>query len=202
MAKRLAALAALLLMAAPSAHAAENGRRWFGDFLQTLPTAGALTGAESFPVLMGNGDVRMFPGAGIVTPTGTQELTNKTIDCGSNTCLNFPGGGGGGTGDVVGPGNAVSGQIPTFGDSTGKLLSSSGIAASALVTLSDAQTLTNKSLTTPTIILPTDCTGLPDGTLYNRNGSPAICIIAAVLTADDGSTPLTADDGTTPLNAL
>ncbi len=56
-------------------------------------------------------------------------------------------------GAVIGPASAVSGRIAIFSGTSGKLLADGGLAlpASTLVGLTDAQTLTNKSLTTPTI---------------------------------------------------
>lgn len=59
--------------------------------------------------------------------------------------------GGGGTGDVVGPASSVSGNLPSFSDTTGKLIQDSGIASSVVVTTTGSQTLTNKTLTAPII---------------------------------------------------
>lgn len=76
---------------------------------------------------------------------------------------------GAGAGDVVGPASAVSGNLPSFGDTTGKLLADSGVAAAAVVTLTGTQTLSNKTLTAPALGTPasgtlTNCTGLPVAT--------------------------------------
>jgi hypothetical protein len=50
-----------------------------------------------------------------------------------------------GAGDFVGPGSAVSGNLVSFGDTTGKLGADSGVAASAVVTASSTTTFTNKT---------------------------------------------------------
>ncbi len=60
---------------------------------------------------------------------------------------------GAGSGDVVGPASAVSGNIATFSGTTGKLIADGGKAlpSGTIVGTSDSQTLTNKTLTTPII---------------------------------------------------
>lgn len=57
------------------------------------------------------------------------------------------------TGDVVGPASSTTGNIATFSDTTGKLIQDGGKAlpTGVIVGTSDPQTLTNKTLTTPTI---------------------------------------------------
>lgn len=60
-----------------------------------------------------------------------------------------------GTGDVVGPGSSVNGNVTLFSGTTGKLLSDSGLLATNLVTLAGTQTLTNKNLTSGTNTFPT-----------------------------------------------
>ncbi len=49
-------------------------------------------------------------------------------------------------GNVIGPASSTIGDIPTFNNITGTLLSDSGILATAIVTLTGTQTLTNKSI--------------------------------------------------------
>lgn len=65
----------------------------------------------------------------------------------------------GGDGDVTGPGSSTVGYLPKWGDTAGNELTA-GVAAptGAIVGTSDAQTLTNKVLTAPTIADFTDAT--------------------------------------------
>jgi len=58
--------------------------------------------------------------------------------------------GGGGSGDVVGPASATDGNIALYDGTTGKLIKN-GPDPATLVTLVGAETLTNKTLTTPII---------------------------------------------------
>jgi hypothetical protein len=59
----------------------------------------------------------------------------------------------GGTGDVTGPGSSVSGNIATFNGLTGKIIQDGGKAlpSGTIVGTTDSQTLSAKTLTTPTI---------------------------------------------------
>jgi hypothetical protein len=75
---------------------------------------------------------------------------------------------------------------------------------STVARLTGAQNLTDKTLTTPIIILPTSCAGLPSNAIYLDTGDGAVkgCTAVAALTSDDGATGLTADDGATSLTAF
>ena len=59
----------------------------------------------------------------------------------------------GGTGDVTGPASSVSGNIATFNGTTGKIIQDGGKAlpTGTIVGTTDSQTLSAKTLTTPTI---------------------------------------------------
>lgn len=121
----------------------------------------------------------------IVTLTGSQTLTNKTITApiiggsvtlsaitGSTQCLhvNTSGvltgtgsdcGAGGGTGDVVGPASAVNNNLASFNTTTGKLIQDSGLLTSNIVTLAGSQTLTNKSIDAGQLTGSVVCARLP-----------------------------------------
>ncbi len=66
-----------------------------------------------------------------------------------------------GTGDVVGPASSVDNRLAAFAGNTGKLLGDSGLLISAVATLSGVQALTNKTLTTPTLVLKQSTNPLP-----------------------------------------
>lgn len=65
--------------------------------------------------------------------------------------------GGGGIGDVTGPGSSVNNNITTFSGTTGKIIQDSGksLPTGTIVGTTDTQTLTNKTLTAPAISSPT-----------------------------------------------
>ena len=65
------------------------------------------------------------------------------------------------------PGTTTSGDLPTFSNSTGAL-QDSGVLLSSLATLTGSQTLTNKTLTTPTI---TQINAAASSTLTLNSGS-------------------------------
>lgn len=56
-----------------------------------------------------------------------------------------------GSGNVTGPGSAVSANLASYNGISGTIIQDAGIATSAVVTLTGSQTLTNKTLTTPII---------------------------------------------------
>lgn len=104
-----------------------------------------------------------------------------------------------GSGNVSGPGSAVGDNVVTFNGTSGTLIKDSGIASTALVTLTGTQTLTNKTLTapnlgTPTALTLTNATGLPPSTglsaavPVNKGGTN--CTVAAIgcVTAISGAT--------------
>jgi hypothetical protein len=82
----------------------------------------------------------------------------------------------GGSGDVVGPGSAVSGNIATFNGTGGKTIQDGGKAlpSGSIVGTSDTQTLTAKSLTTPII------------TAYTVGGLPAATTAGQLAVVTDG----------------
>lgn len=93
-------------------------------------------------------------------------------------------------------------RVPVIRDGVTKY-----VPGDKIVTPDSTQTITNKTLdyNENTFLnfpfsggvggpLPTSCSGLEDGSLYNNNGTVGICT-SATLTWDDGST-VTFDDGT------
>lgn len=77
----------------------------------------------------------------------TFSITTRLFGCATIS------GGGGGTGNVVGPGSSVTNDIAVYADTTGKLLADSGklLPVGALVGTTDAQTLSAKTLASPLV---------------------------------------------------
>ncbi len=100
-----------------------------------------------------------------------------------------PSGGGGGSGDVVGPASSVSGNLASFSGTTGKLLQDGGIAVSSLVTLTGSQALTNKTYNGNTL------TG-GSGTLTLGAGKTATISNTLTFTGTDGSSVAFGGGGT------
>jgi hypothetical protein len=124
------------------------------------PIANATTGSNGLlpqlpggtaTFLRGDGTWQVPPGGGGGTAPAAHATTHQT---GGSDVVDvkllggFPGGttaflrgdgtfavppGGGGSGDVVGPGSAVSGNLVTFNSTTGKSVADSGIAASSVI---------------------------------------------------------------------
>lgn len=67
---------------------------------------------------------------------------------------------------VTGPASVTADRVAAFNGTTGKIIKDGGMATSSVVTLTGAQTLTNKTLTTPTVTSPTI-----DGTISNTSGN-------------------------------
>lgn len=99
-----------------------------------LPAAGSLTGTEVVPITQ----------AGVDKRTTTQDLANLAAPDASQIPFANSGfsatnvedaiveasGGGGGSGDVVGPASSVDNTLPRFDNTTGKLLQTSGVLVS------------------------------------------------------------------------
>ena len=114
------------------------------------------SGAFTLTILNGSAD----PGGGVVCPQGaiTPVLLTGTSVLQGTAYLDSKG-------NVTGPASSTVGHISLFNNATGTLLSDSGLAvpASAIVGLTDAQTLTNKTLTSPALTVsptaPTQASG-------------------------------------------
>lgn len=120
----LAALCAAFLASAPVSAQKLN------TVVPSAPTA-TTPGSSDYYVLIQGGAIKKIVGNTVVRTSDTQTLTNKTIDCNSNTCTNFPGGGGG-SGDVVGPASALDGHLALFDGTTGKLIKDGGAISAFL----------------------------------------------------------------------
>jgi len=147
---------------------------------QTVNAKGLTTAASSIPIQIAESqvtnlvtDLAAKQGSLTLTTTGTSGAATLV----ANT-LNIPqySGGGGGSGDVVGPSSAVNNNIALYNGTTGKLIKASSISingtggqnidgvasinsvsmsGSSIVGVSDTQTITNKDLTSGTNTFPT-----------------------------------------------
>lgn len=80
-----------------------------------------------------------------------------------------------GAGNVSGPGSAVSGNVTSFNGTSGTLIQDSGVAASALATLTGTQTLTGKTISGASNTL----SSIGNGSLTNSSvtiGSTAVSL--------------------------
>lgn len=148
--------------AGPGGAPGATGLDWDGAWLTAtayvVNDAVSNRGSSYICILAHTSGASTEPGVGASWATYWEVLASKGSD-------------GAGTGNFVGPGSSTSGNLVSFGNTTGKLGADSGIAASNVVTLAGSQTLTNKTLTSPTLTTPalgtpasgtlTNCTGLP-----------------------------------------
>ena len=165
---------------------------------------------------------------GFVTESGTQTLTNKTINFSNNTLTGVQpalvsgtniktiGGisvlGSGditvGTGDVTGPASSTANAVCTFSGTTGKVLQNSAklLPVGDIVGSSDTQTLTNKTInasnnTITNISLSTAVTG----TLPVSNGGTGASTLTGLLKGNGTSAFTAAVAGTdyqTPIGTI
>ena len=148
------------------------------------PSAGVLTNATGLPPSTGlSAAVPVSKGGTNCTAAALSCLTAITGATGTPSGTTFLRGDNtwatpSGSGNVTGPGSAVSGNIATYNGTSGTIIQDGGIASSAIVTLTGTQTLTNKTLTapalgTPTSLTLTNATGLTPSTGLNATGTPS-----------------------------
>lgn len=87
-------------------------------------------------------------------------------------------------GDVVGPSSAVNGNIPLFGDTSGKLIRDGGksLPSGDIVGTTDTQTISNKTLSSPTL------TGIPVAPTATLGTNTSQLATTAFVIANGGST--------------
>lgn len=92
-----------------------------------------------------------------------------------------------GNGDVEGPGSSVAHSLAAFADTSGKVLEDAGVLTADVVTKTDTQTLTNKTLTAPILtgVIPLEAA---------TSGHPALKASSTTLQArlgdDSGYAPI------------
>ena len=79
--------------------------------------------------------------------------------------INPPSGGGGGTGNVTGPASAVSGDLPSFSDTTGKVIGDSNVASANVALLNAANVFTNSAGQSATTFTSLGTTATDSGNL-------------------------------------
>jgi hypothetical protein len=110
-----------------------------GSLLTSL-TAANLSGAV--PVNKGGTNCTVAAIACVTAISGaTGAPSSSTFLRGDNTWATPAG-----SGNVTGPGSSVSGNVTSFSGTSGTLIQDTGIASSALATLTGSQTLTNKTI--------------------------------------------------------
>lgn len=95
-----------------------------------------ISSSASASPLTTKGDIFTFTTVNARLAVGSN---GQFLKANSATATGLEWGGGDGTGDVVGPASAVSGNVTTFSGTTGKLIQDSGIASSSLLTTTTGQ---------------------------------------------------------------